>query len=138
MKKNFNYKGTAARTKEDKNDQWVIWFVLLLMVFCVSLWFTYQQRGLLVAYVDRAKIWVTAHKDNLHHGIKQIKKVVVKKHEPAPEVHFEFYTALADMQIKPKEPQDPVAPKPKSPITSAEQIEHEFSKEFKRELNNDL
>lgn len=51
------------------------------------------------SYVEQMKNWVAERKNHLHKNLEKVKQVAVRKSEPPPPIHFEFYTALPNMQV---------------------------------------
>jgi cell division protein FtsN len=51
------------------------------------------------SYVEQMKSWVAERKNHLNKNLEKVKQVAVRKSEPAPPIHFEFYTALPNMQV---------------------------------------
>src|SRR5580698_3378361 len=102
MKDNgFKKKRTANVT--NKNWQWVIFMVMIILVTAIAGFFTYKKQSPIVpfvsSYVTRLKTWITERKAHLHQSMVKVKRIAVNKNEVEHEVHFEFYTALPSMQV---------------------------------------
>jgi hypothetical protein len=50
-------------------------------------------------YFSKATLWITQHKKNLQHNLVKVKHMADNKSESEPEIKFEFYTTLPDMQV---------------------------------------
>jgi len=105
MSRNFSKKGYAAK------KPLISWRMGLLLgslasvlgavIFIVYLHMRHPQVEILVsAYFSRMKTWVSERKSHLNQGLVKVKRLAANKSDPAPEIHFEFYTALPNMQVK--------------------------------------
>lgn len=130
-----------------------IFFIFLLSSFCFLL-LQYKRNALnspfFSAYFARMELWVAARKDHLQKGLANEtvakKKTISPQKNDAPKpLHFEFYTALPNMQVTPSQPaleakqaeikvvadKKIAASQPKA-IVSREELEKELSDHFKQ------
>jgi len=62
------------------------------------------------SYVAYFKDWTAEHKNRINQNLEKVKRVAVNDAN-SPPIHFEFYTALPNMQVKVSEPKDNVKEK---------------------------
>ncbi len=151
MKKELATKRIAGKTTAHTKRMW--WWVMILAVLVLVIsagsFFVYKKRlpvfPVVSAYVMRVKTWIAERKVRLHQGITKVKQIAVNKNEAEPAIHFEFYTALPNMQVTIPDTQvrdnqasrnvnQAKRDKPKTTkklaIISAEQVDHELATEF--------
>src|SRR3990167_2707059 len=49
--------------------------------------------------LSRLVAWIGDHKAHVRQNVVKVKQLVTNKEETEPAIHFEFYTALPDMQV---------------------------------------
>lgn len=149
MRKDFAKKDFTKQVTHttEKKWPWTLCIVVMVLFICLAGFFSYNKSptsSLLSSYVAHVKTWIAERKARLHHEVVKAKQVVVNKNDSEPEIHFEFYTALPNMQItvsgpftneKSRDSNTNLAIKMASKqmaIFDEEQIEREFSAEYKR------
>ncbi len=96
--KRFTVKQTT-RTR-DRKWRWVVWTAISVLFVCLVGFFPYKKTFPLVSsYFVRLKIGIAERKAHLHQETLKAKQIAVKKNEADPEIHFEFYTVLPNMQV---------------------------------------
>jgi len=81
-------------------------FSVLLVSLCFGLFaYRYQSHITELESISQAishlKSWMADRKTGLNKQVAKAKQLAIRKPEPKPSVHFEFYTALPKMQIEP-------------------------------------
>lgn len=132
MKKDFkNRNATRRRTPAQNRGRWLIFAGSLCGLLVVG--------GLIAAFSMRPQLmqhWVSASRHHLHQDLVKVKQLAAKKKEGPPPIHFEFYTALPNMQVgnalsvSKKPAPAPVIKKPV--IVSANELEQELSAHIKQ------
>ncbi len=133
MKKDFkNRHATRRRTPAESRRRLVIGASVLGCLLVIS--------GLVAVGYSQPQIfqyWVSKSRQHLHRDLAKVKQLAVKTKEGPPPIHFEFYTALPNMQVGnvPSLPKaaTPVAKVNTRPvIVSANELEKEFSAHIKQ------
>lgn len=125
MRKDAHKKMFATKkTAKPKRLRWFFFASLLLFVLGAGTTF-YQYKKILtsdsVIATNFAKIstWIAAHKTHLHDGLAKVKQIASNKDAEDEPIHFEFYTALPNMQVKVNTPiVDEAAPPKKKEVAN--------------------
>ena len=139
-----------AKKKDEKSTRLFITivFCMLLLLGVVFLVYQYRKppRGFpaISAYTHKLKAWMSERKSHLQQGLKEKtiqKPKLAHKNELREPVHFEFYTALPNMQMAPRELAEKVPVpshdvKASQTIINAEELEREFAERIKASKNH--
>lgn len=104
MDKDFSRKKlSVSRTAKSR---WRLLVLILILVGGVGIFFLssiLHGPAFLASFYSQARVWLVERKANLQHGLaKKIEKPktpLVSKHDAEPPIHFEFYSALPNMQV---------------------------------------
>lgn len=158
MKKEFARKKSAMKQSVFGRWRWPISLCLLAFLLVGAGYFILQHQRTspwILSYFSRIEAWVAERKQHWQKGgardntVKAKITTANKNNNSPPPIHFEFYTALPDMQVAVSEPvmqaktvvtSGSVVSKKSSSssiknvtVVSAEELEQEFSKQLKRE-----
>ena len=145
-------KKTARFKRSKKTRAYVLWLMLIVTgasaMGGMGFYFYRTDRmpfdGLVVSTVGQIKTWARDRKNNLQQGVVKVKQLAIKKPAEEPQIHFEFYTALPDMQMTAPEPEQSegdIALKKEALrshvaanalFASSEELEHDLSEQLKR------
>lgn len=135
MKKDFS-KQRAVQNKS-RLSIWFIIFLFILLSFAAGLYVYKSQKpatayAFLNNYIVRSNAWVAAHKSMFQKVQGSIDKVkqLASDEESDAHVHFEFYSALPDMQMEAAQEQKGMANETAKQIISADDIEKELTDEL--------
>jgi len=112
MKKdNAKRKFATKQSKRAARWKW-LWTILacVMAVFVCGIGFfsyypinTPMKSSLLSAkvssYYAQANSWMTERKQRLHQNIEKVKQIAVNQKDANQDIHFEFYSALQNMQV---------------------------------------
>lgn len=157
MKRNFTKRKVSAKKITSSHWRRVMGVTLFVAFFSGLgfLFFQYKKNTLssfFSSYFGQVENWIAARKNHLQKGLandenKTKKKPVIAQKNPPPRpIHFEFYTALPNMQVdmptpivemKKPEVVKTVAEKKKQTskniaVVSAEELEKELAEHFKQ------
>lgn len=107
MKKDLKRKSSKKNSSHSK-WRWVLIgsaSIICCMVILVA--DLYREHSLISTfipsnvslYVEQMKSWIAERRNHLHKNLEKVKQVAVRKGDPSPPIHFEFYTALPNMQV---------------------------------------
>lgn len=109
-------------SKKKASPAWLslsVWVVFLLMV-CGSV-FLYKKspahRAAFDNYYTHVTTWLAERKQNWHKNLKQVKAIAEPQKEAAPEIRFDFYTALEDLQVPAAQIKAELPQEKKTPLT---------------------
>ncbi|HVE44598.1 MAG TPA: hypothetical protein VNC84_05635 [Gammaproteobacteria bacterium] len=151
----MNRKSIKRRTQPSPRTGWLRFVLVLCLVVGGAVF--YHHRGLshpsIAERWSGLKVWVAERRNHLQYGLSRrldkMNSLAVKKDEE-PEIHFEFYTALANMQVPVPDAakvesskvvqeksvtvsrKEPSRKPVKMAITSADDIERALSEEIKK------
>lgn len=108
MRKNFAEKKIIT-TKNSRRRWRVIFLLMLGLVLTMSTVFVVKKQKIiwhssfLTTYVTRINVWIAARKNSsanslAKQNLDKLKSLTSNKSTP-PSIHFEFYTALPNMQV---------------------------------------
>src|SRR3990167_7626102 len=101
MKKEFKNKRYAK--KQISKIQWRIG-IAFSIIFSIAIFTYYNGYTLNFAnlnpYISASKAWLTKKPTDLQRNFANAKQVIISK-DTESQIHFEFYTALPNMQITP-------------------------------------
>lgn len=129
MKKDFSKKHHRYAARANNAGQtpwrWIISMAFIAMLFCGGFMaFQYKKNPqaypFLQAYVSKVTLWVESHRKHLRQDMVKVKRLATNKNSEQEEIHFEFYTALPNMQMNlPSEVQaDQSAPVKPMPVAT--------------------
>jgi len=126
MKKNIHRRQLHVRKVPYRSRRRMVWLIMMVIVFCGVGVFTYTHMK--TRFV-RFNQWVVEKKS---HFQKKLDKKLVAVEEP--QVHFEFYTALPNMQVTVSQAisrqEKPIAPSKqiaaKTVFLNPDELEHDF------------
>ncbi|RDI41679.1 SPOR domain-containing protein [Aquicella lusitana] len=134
--------------KEPPLKRWAVFASVFAILGCCVAYFAYQHiranagfsEG--AVYFSQIKNWFGERKSRLRQDIAKAKQLVKNREKPAePTIHFEFYTALPNMQVTVSEPADKaekskneikMASKRHPAFLNADELEREFAKEIRQ------
>ncbi len=132
--------------------RWGVLTVAGLLVISGMSFFIYKSfasnTGVVASAVINARSWVADRKSNFQQGVTKVKQIAVKKVPAEPQIHFDFYTTLADAKVpipifaqETPSVHESYAPKKETPkpsiaantfLTTAEELEKELSEQIKQ------
>lgn len=154
MRKDFAKRKLSAKQASVRRWGWIFFAFAAAIFFLAAgcLIFQYKEKmfntPFISSFFSRAQIWIAARKNHLQKGVvrdtaAKTQSFAVSKHQAPAPIHFEFYTALPNMQVTLPAPvmevqkkEDRVAAVKKSPavnkvvVVSAEELEKELSRHF--------
>jgi hypothetical protein len=85
----------------------IVFFIIFLVLLSGIGIGVYQYRKehstIVSTYFASLTNWFAERKNHLHQGMGKTKQLSEAKEAQPEQIHFEFYTTLPNMQIKPKE-----------------------------------
>lgn len=108
MKKDFSKQYTRRAARATNKGQtlwrWVVMMAMVAVLFCGAfIGYQYkkdpQKYPYLDTYVQQTTNWIAAHRSHLRQDIVKVKRLAANKNTEQEEIHFEFYTALPNMQM---------------------------------------
>lgn len=112
MKKDFSKKKSRVKSRMTMRWYWLASF-LIVLTGAAFLYVDQRKQNPLVpikSYVAYLENWMAERKNHINQNLEKVKRVAVND-ENAPPIHFEFYTALPNMQVKVSEPKEDVKEK---------------------------
>lgn len=94
----------VKRTSKLARLRWFFVVSVLVLVAGAVLFLHHANRRpgvpiVINGYIAKIKTWVATRKSRINHGINKVKQLAANKNEAEPEVHFEFYNTLPNMQV---------------------------------------
>jgi hypothetical protein len=128
MKKEINQKKRVARRSSSRINWRATALLSTFFILVCGFGIFFYQSPTVLSYKERLHTWIAEHKGQVHQGLVKVKQLAAKKSDESaePHIHFEFYTALPNMQTS--VPELAVA----KPVFKAEELEREFSEQIKR------
>lgn len=106
MKKDFAEKDFVPKKASRAADKkgWRVACIAMVMLFlCLAGFFSYNKPSsfspIISSSFSQLKFWVSECKRRFQQKVVKVKQAVVNKNPIEPDIHFEFYTALPNMQI---------------------------------------
>jgi flagellar basal body-associated protein FliL len=143
MNRHLKNKKFATKYRQNKRFLWIVVVVGMTLLLGAILFVYYPRSasnhtGFFSTYYTQIKAWMADRRGHLTKKASQPKHVLAKQHESEPQIHFEFYTALPNMQVNggsptlaEKIPHAPVS-KTNMDVASADELEQELSHALKR------
>ena len=138
MRRDFARRKLAARRVSPRRGRYRLYGVLATGVALVLIGAALGYRQVanapwVVASVAHVKTWLAERHQHLHQHMTQVKQLAANKPAAEPAIHFEFYTALPNMQVSRAEPlvQTATPPSIAPKVVSAKDVEQALSQQIK-------
>jgi cell division protein FtsN len=150
MKKDVERKSYAIKQTASAKSTKRRWMLssLVIITLCAAIIITSQYKkpsivsAKLASYSMRIQNWIAERKNHLHQDIIKVQQIAANKNDNDQQIHFEFYTALPNMQVSVADlsaRDDRSAPKVvavkktvNTAIINADQLERELNSEMKQ------
>lgn len=142
---------TKSKRRSVARGRWIAVFFVLIIGFSFLFYFCYQSSFsfFVSSYTSSFKDWMSKRKKHFYQAKIKVKQLKPNKPiENEPEIHFEFYTALPNMQIpvpdidltknqkiKRNKENKKIIVQSKPVIFNADRLEQEWSAEIKENAN---
>jgi flagellar basal body-associated protein FliL len=131
-----------AKHRQNKRLLWITLATGMTLLVAAMLFIYFpasSSKGTLFFshYYTQMKTWMSERRGHLNKKVAKIKPVKIRQNESEPQIHFEFYTALPNMQVNgshalAEKDQHPPLSKTNLGVASADELEKELSHELKR------
>ena len=125
MKRNATKKQVKTNDEGRIRWQWILLTGIGVVLLCGIGFFVYQGKKQwgpsgISDYFAQIKTWIAERKSRLHQDVTKVKQVVANKSHAEPQIHFEFYNTLPNMQVVVSESELTSSAKNDHPVSSPE------------------
>jgi hypothetical protein len=107
MKKEFSH--TKFRKPHHHFFKWCLIILALVILLCATGFFVYKFKKpqplarVLYWQIEKVHTWAAERRHHLQNKLVKVKQLVINNNQTKSDIHFEFYTMLPTMQIKPQD-----------------------------------